>query len=149
MDDNAELESFRRKWREEVSQRNRALDTHSPTDQPVVVSSGNQRRVSPTRLETSSRLEEEFDDGNNSAFDVIVQQTQQLSLHIAEDAQHQNSPSRKLYSALEHFEKAVEKEAEGQLGDSLSHYRLAYRVNKINSVNSDCPNCGNTNVFTA
>jgi F-box protein 9 len=139
MDDNAELESFRRKWREEVSQRNRALVTRSPTDQPVIASSGNQRRLLATRLEASSRAEEEFDDRNDSAFDVIVQQTQQLGFHNAEDAQHQNSPSQKPYSALEHFEKAVEKEAEGQLGDSLSHYRMAYRVNTLNSVNCNCP----------
>jgi F-box protein 9 len=29
---------------------------------------------------------------------------------------------------LEHFERAVEKEAAGKLGDSLQHYRKAYRV---------------------
>ena len=34
-------------------------------------------------------------------------------------------------SALEHFEKAVEKEAEGSLGDSLDLYRKAYRVGSV------------------
>ena len=31
-------------------------------------------------------------------------------------------------SALEHYEKAVEKETHGQLGDSLKHYRKAFKV---------------------
>ena len=31
-------------------------------------------------------------------------------------------------SALEHYERAVEKESQGNLGDSLSHYRQAYRL---------------------
>ena len=31
-------------------------------------------------------------------------------------------------SALEHYEKAVEHETQGKLGDSLAHYRKAFRV---------------------
>jgi F-box protein 9 len=34
-------------------------------------------------------------------------------------------------TALEHFERAVEKEAAGKLGDSLQHYRKAYRVGVV------------------
>ena len=34
-------------------------------------------------------------------------------------------------SALEHYERAVEKEDQGNLGDSLSHYRKAYRVRVV------------------
>lgn len=34
-------------------------------------------------------------------------------------------------SALEHYEKAVEKETQGSLGESLSLYRKAFRVCSI------------------
>lgn len=37
-------------------------------------------------------------------------------------------------SALEHYERAVEKETQGSLGESLSLYRKAFRVCSI-------PNC--------
>lgn len=33
-----------------------------------------------------------------------------------------------LVSALDHYEKAMEKEAEGNMGDSLQLYRKAYKV---------------------
>lgn len=38
------------------------------------------------------------------------------------------SNKREPHSALDHYELAVERESEGSLGDSLNHYRKAYRV---------------------
>jgi F-box protein 9 len=132
MDDNAELEYFRRKWREEVSSRqDRATGASASASQPATTSSAHQLHFPPTQHEAANRKEEEFDDGDHTGFDGLVQQTRQLSLHTAEDDSFQNSPQREPRSALEHFEKAVEKEAEGRLGDSLTHYRKAYRVNTL------------------
>ena len=48
--------------------------------------------------------------------------TSELSLFDADTAKKEPK------SALEHYEKAVEKEAMGSLGDSLKHYRTAFRV---------------------
>lgn len=46
------------------------------------------------------------------------------------DAQNQERAraTQEPNSALEHYEKAVEKETHGQLGDSLKHYRKAFKV---------------------
>jgi F-box protein 9 len=39
-----------------------------------------------------------------------------------------SSGSKEPQSAIEHYEKAVEKESQGSLGDSLNHYRKAFKV---------------------
>lgn len=46
----------------------------------------------------------------------------------APPAEQQPKAKQEPVSALEHYEKAVEKEALGSLGDSLRHYRTAFRV---------------------
>jgi F-box protein 9 len=79
----------------------------------------------------SERKEEEDDGEGLTAFDQgeIAHGVEQLSLgRVDEDALLSQIPRREPRSALEHFERAVEKEAEGNLGDSLHHYRKAYRV---------------------
>lgn len=131
MDDNAELESFRQKWREEVTQRSKAPVASTSASQPTIASSTRKSHLPPSQHEAANRKEEDFDDDHHTGFDGIVQQTQQLSLRTAEDDSFHNPPQREPQSALEHFEKAVEKEAEGKLGDSLAHYRRAYRVSSL------------------
>lgn len=146
MDDNAELESFRRQWREEVARRTKqsnvaASQTASKTSAAAVAAATSPsggphyERFPPTRREAASRKEVVEDDDDNEAstsYDTgeIVHQVGQLSLNHADadgfdPRQH---PPKEPKSALEHFERAVQKEAEGNLGDSLSHYRKAYRV---------------------
>ncbi|KAK9652699.1 hypothetical protein HCH54_002647 [Aspergillus fumigatus] len=96
MEDNADLESFRRQWREEVARR-----THH-------------NRPSTTQRKSSGEL---------------AHVVERLSLgRVDEDALLSQIPRREPRSALEHFERAVEKEAQGNLGDSLHHYRKAYRL---------------------
>lgn len=147
MDDNAELESFRRQWREEVARRTKrsnagasrtapkasaaaaAAATTSPSGGP------HYERFPPTRHEAATRKEAIDDDHEASTFNdagEIGHQLDRLSLNHADadgfdPKQH---PSKEPKSALEHFERAVQKEAEGNLGDSLSHYRKAYRVSR-------------------
>lgn len=134
MGDNAELESFRRQWREEVARRARKGTGPKPTtkSKPSASSDPWQERFPPTRHEASERKEEQEEDEEGSGqYDQsgIVQQVGQLSLNEAdEDAFHRRVPQKEPSSALEHFERAVQKEAEGNLGDSLQHYRKAYRV---------------------
>lgn len=77
------------------------------------------------------KIEEEDDDeptplGSN---EEIVEKTASLNLSNADDDVFRKEPQKEPSSALEHFEKAVEKEEQGSLGDSLSLYRKAYRVN--------------------
>ncbi|KAA8650458.1 hypothetical protein EYZ11_000830 [Aspergillus tanneri] len=131
MEDNAELESFRRQWREEVARRSK--QTHHQTSHPKPSASSIQARPSqfpPTLQETSERKEiEEVGTGALDQSEIVVQGVSQLSFGTAdEDAFHSRGPREEPKSALEHFERAVEKEAEGNLGDSLQHYRKAYRL---------------------
>jgi F-box protein 9 len=125
MEDNAELESFRRQWREEVTRRSRPKVTPltpTPTAPPL-------SRLPPTRHEASHRNEVEEEGPPLASFDPdeLAQQVGELSVEQAPDDFSRREVAEPT-SALEHFERAVEKEAEGNLGDSLSHYRKAYRV---------------------
>ncbi|KAJ5497744.1 hypothetical protein N7453_006795 [Penicillium expansum] len=128
MDDNDELESFRKQWREEVTRRSRpkaappAPATPTSTAPPPA-------RLPPTRHEASHRKEIEEEGPPLASFDPdeLAQQVGELSVKSPEDDFSRREVTEPT-SALEHFERAVEKEAEGNLGDSLSHYRKAYRL---------------------
>ncbi|KAK9849877.1 hypothetical protein MYU51_013045 [Penicillium brevicompactum] len=126
MEDNAELESFRQQWREEVTRRSRpkATPPAAPTRTAPPPS-----RLPPTRHEASHRNEVEEEGPPLASFDPdeLAQQVGELSVEPAAEDFSRRDLSEPT-SALEHFERAVEKEAEGNLGDSLTHYRKAYRL---------------------
>ncbi|KAF1938956.1 hypothetical protein EJ02DRAFT_382688 [Clathrospora elynae] len=90
----AELESFRQKWREEVAR--------AKAKRPVSAESANQdlcekqhgRRLDETSTQTAAAL----------------------------------AATREASSALEHYEKAVEKESQGSMGDSVNLYRKAFKL---------------------
>ncbi|PYI16847.1 hypothetical protein BO86DRAFT_329794 [Aspergillus japonicus CBS 114.51] len=128
MEDNAELESFRRQWREEVAQKTK--HTRPTPAQPRLSkpSTAPPSQFPPTRHEASQH--EEVHEGAASIdHSEIVHGMGQLSVHPSdEDAFHLPASRHEPKSALEHFERAVEKEAEGKLGDSVQHYRKAYRL---------------------
>ncbi|KAJ5536330.1 hypothetical protein N7513_009516 [Penicillium frequentans] len=128
MADNPELESFRRKWREEVAGRSKPRATPpsvAPDPQPT--------RFPPRQHEASHRKDLEEEGPPPASFDPeeLAQQVGQLTVK-PEDEHEEDGFTRKDHheprSALEHFERAVEKEAAGNLGDSLHHYRRAYRL---------------------
>ncbi|KAJ6190958.1 hypothetical protein N7519_000979 [Penicillium mononematosum] len=128
MDDNDELESFRQQWREEVTRRSKPKAT-APTPTTPAATAPPPARLPPTRHEASHRkaIEEEGPPLASFDPDEIAQQVGQLSVEPLEDDFSRREVAEPT-SALEHFERAVEKEAEGNLGDSLSHYRKAYRL---------------------
>lgn len=132
MEDNAELESFRRQWREEVSRRTHpnAAEPSQPTSTRPVAPQP--RQFPPTRHEASARKEDEEEGPVPYDQNEIVRGVDRLSLnkHNDEDAFHLRESRAEPMSALEHFERAVEREAEGNLGDSLQLYRKAYRVSR-------------------
>ena len=143
MADNAELESFRRQWREEVARRAKQ-DPGAEQKSKTPPLSEPQERFPPTQHEASNREEEEEEEEEEEAeqedkerekgsaqhgHSDITQQVEQLTLGTTdEDAFHRAEPVKEPSSALEHFERAVQREEEGSLGDSLQHYRKAYRV---------------------
>ncbi|CAG7950122.1 unnamed protein product [Penicillium nalgiovense] len=128
MDDNDELESFRQQWREEVTRRSKPKAT-APGPATPTATAPPPARLPPTRHEASHRkaIEEEGPPLASFDPDELAQQVGQLSVEPPEDDFSRREVAEPT-SALEHFERAVEKEAEGNLGDSLSHYRKAYRL---------------------
>ncbi|EAL93220.1 hypothetical protein KXW98_004040 [Aspergillus fumigatus] len=131
MEDNAELESFRRQWREEVARRTHHNRPSTTQRKSSVSSADRPSRFPPTRHAASECNEEEDEGEGLTAFDQgeLAHVVERLSLgRVDEDALLSQIPRREPRSALEHFERAVEKEAQGNLGDSLHHYRKAYRL---------------------
>jgi len=120
---NPELEAFRRQWREEVSAKTQegSKSTAGP--------SKSSRRPPPVTRSSTRRLskaaeEEEEDHGEIQTFPGL-DAPRNLE---AKDGESSQGGDREPESALEHYEKAVERENEGNLGDSLNLYRKAFRV---------------------
>lgn len=135
MEDNAELESFRREWREEVARRSKPRATPQARSAPSAASAAAPppTRLPPTHHAAADRKDLEEEGPPPASFDPeeLAQQVGQLVV-APEGEEEEDGFTRRAVkeprSALEHFERAVEKEAAGNLGDSLQHYRKAYRV---------------------
>ena len=140
MDDSASaLEQFRKQWKEEVNARAR-----KPQGRPSQPQSERPKRTSDARLERATNkpptrhpiadIKDESDHysdaeqtGESSA--KLIQRVESLSIQNIDDDEFTPRPSvQEPQSALEHFEHAMERERQGNLGDSLSHYRKAYRL---------------------
>lgn len=132
MADNSELESFRREWRDEVARRSRPRNV--PPSTVPESHAPHPPRLPPTHHAVSDRKDLEEEGPPPASFDPeeLAQQVGQLSVEPEDEFEQEDEFTRRAVkepdSALEHFERAVEKEAAGKLGDSLSHYRKAYRV---------------------
>jgi F-box protein 9 len=125
-DQNPELEAFRRQWREEVSAKSQ------DGSRSVAGPSKSTRRPPPitrtsTRRPSKPSAEEEEDHGEPQTFPGIDAPRNPE----AKDTESSQDGDREPESALEHYEKAVEKESQGNLGDSLKLYRKAYRVSLL------------------
>ncbi|KAH8813037.1 hypothetical protein F5884DRAFT_321016 [Xylogone sp. PMI_703] len=134
---NPELESFRQQWRAEVSARSK--DTKSATTSSSAKPSHKPSRSThipiprhrATKAPVSSHREEEDPDYHvhTPSFDSSVATGGAggaAGPSSIEELDKTSSGEPK--SALEHYEKAVEKEALGSLGDSLNLYRKAFRM---------------------
>lgn len=124
----AELETFRQKWREEVSAKTRGK-------QPVVAtptkttSAGPSRPHAPRSNAAASsshgrRPSEDLDEVQPHVYHDLGERQHGRRLDGSSASAESNEPR----SALEHYEKAVEKESQGILGDSLNLYRKAFKV---------------------
>jgi F-box protein 9 len=127
----AELESFRQKWREEVSAK-----AKGKAPAPAVPAKTSHASSSKSHFSKTNAPE-----GPSHARQQSVEEVDGLASvypHLGEK-QHgrrldETSPppvSREPNSALEHYEKAVEKEDQGSLGDSVSLYRKAFKVSVL------------------
>lgn len=131
----AELERFRREWQEEVA-RNRRLEATTST---VEDSQNRQRRkdanTAPPGTGVSAARRKDVSDYSEDveprAYHDLPDKDEELRLGQEGQQNNRESAFWEPSSALEHYERAVEKETHGQLGDSLKHYRRAFRVRPL------------------
>lgn len=135
-DTTEELERFRRQWQQEVTQRAKgALPASVSKSARPPRSSQNSSGAIPTERTNLPLLirrqtkdaEEHPEDLGGEGYHDLEDKDEERKLGEAGDRVHP-SAKREPHSALDHYELAVERESEGSLGDSLNHYRKAYRV---------------------
>ncbi|KAG9249266.1 hypothetical protein BJ878DRAFT_410896 [Calycina marina] len=124
-DSNAELESFRQKWREEVQARARSCGN---TELPQSTAPSSSRRPPAAPRIPSGKVQ---DVQEENGYFVPMTFTEPGTASHAEgssEADNTKLESKEPKTALEHYEKAVERESLGSLGDSLSLYRKAFKL---------------------
>ncbi|CUS12622.1 unnamed protein product [Tuber aestivum] len=127
-----ELARFRQEWQAEVSARHHQTPGSS-APQPSSSAAVNKPRQNPfasRKLSHSSSTDEGVEDESPE-----LSAQRPLSPVAHQRTSFAGSPSRAdLKRALEHYERAVAKESEGSLGESLNLYRKAFRIDhKVDS----------------
>lgn len=134
-DTTEELERFRRQWQEEVIARSRRVASPSKSARPTAPLHRNSGTIQPARTAAPTfhkpyRETEEADELGDHSYHDLENKDETRKLGEAGDGIYPNTREEPS-SALEHYERAVERETEGNLGDSLNHYRKAYRVRTL------------------
>ncbi|ESZ96969.1 hypothetical protein SBOR_2651 [Sclerotinia borealis F-4128] len=131
-DSNPELETFRKQWQEEVTRRANVAQSQSLPGQNIQVAGPSNLSPSPPRPKNT------YDASKTTDEDDAVE-TQPLHFDspsgapggVEDDGIHRHGKKNGIsepQTALEHYEKAVEREVQGSLGDSLDLYRKAFRL---------------------
>ena len=129
-DPEAELERFREQWRAEVARNKRPQDllrvktSENQTQYKDGLSAPPTTGPSTARKKDVQRFSEEVEP---KAYHDLPDKEELLKLGV-EGQSHDRKTNEEPSSALEHYERAVEKETQGHLGDSIKHYRKAYKV---------------------
>ncbi len=135
-DTNHELERFRTQWREEVTARAKGTTKRSDDKASRLALSAKatykQTPAPPPPPAATASITHDEDEGDRidpKAYHDLDDSDDRRRLNSTRNPssldEEAGSSSR---SALEHYEKAVERESQGNLGDSLNLYRKAYRV---------------------
>lgn len=134
-DTNPELESFREQWRAEVrakrptasgSQHQSSTSTsHGEPSRRTTAPSAPPRPTANLSSRKPKVLDVDEDYVEPLAFDDP--QPVQPEQPVRQQDKHNEEP----VTALDHYERAVEKESQGSLGDSLMLYRKAFRVRPV------------------
>jgi len=143
----SELETFRKKWKAEVTAKARSYPTGtgqqdasfaSSSRNPVAKNVDNSYPAPPSTQSTSngkqlppahSRAPRDVHNSNDEIAPLSYHdlEERETGRKLGDEALG-SSTRREPQTALEHYEKAVEKEGVGSLGDSLSLYRKAFRL---------------------
>jgi F-box protein 9 len=128
----SELESFRRQWLSDLRSRTNHAGAHSSSVAPstrnvagLFPSEAMSRRLAPEEDHLDSAYLHGPSFGDLPAYHMTGQDS---SSHPHPAPAAGSSKDKQLVSALDHFEEAMLKEAQGNMGDSLKLYRQAYKV---------------------
>lgn len=127
----AELQRFREQWRAEVAQHRRPKAASG--EEPRSQEKKNQPQAGPSvpttgrSLARTKAIQDLYDEVEPRAYHDLPDKEELKKLGI-DGQNHDRNPYKEPSTALEHYERAVEKETQGNLGDSLSHYRRAFKV---------------------
>lgn len=143
---NPELDSFRNQWLSDL-QSKKDVDSGPSNPQPqhhqtsshaaAARKQQHRRPSSPTSSRKlpvlSSKVQDEEDDEaqgylEGQAFDGPVESSGHT---LADPETSRPTKTDGPASALDHYEEAMEKEAQGNMGESLKLYRKAYRVSQL------------------
>ncbi|KAJ4266186.1 hypothetical protein NW762_004167 [Fusarium torreyae] len=121
---NSELESFRQKWLSDLRERGEHHDTaEAPTAGP-----SRRPHHGPISSLPHKHAPAPADDGDEDYVQSQSFDQDEHSLARPPVEAHHDRKGKKLVSALDHFEEAMHKEGQGNMGDSLKLYRKAYRL---------------------
>ncbi|PNS21396.1 hypothetical protein CAC42_1175 [Sphaceloma murrayae] len=126
----AELERFRQQWKEEVSTR-RTGPSSGAGSRPTPHTVPNRRKLSSGSKvpAPSGKVEAEAQDElEGRTFHDLPDQEEALKLGASDRGLSRPTASKEPKTALEHYERAVENEAAGKLGESLQLYRRAFKL---------------------
>lgn len=130
------LEQFRQQWQQEVQ--NRAQQRQTPRPSHGRTNSETEQRVRPerpinrppTRHPLADKPKEDNFAPESSSQGNAIEKLEHLKLVDADEDEFSKLGRDEPETALEHYERAVEKEGQGKLGDSLSHYRKAFKLDE-------------------
>lgn len=126
----SELDRFREQWRQEVA-RNRRPEPRTTTTRTERKRPPPQQQrevhAGPSQPRNVVDYSEQIEP--KSYHDLPDKEAHMKLVNAGQD--HDRDLFKEPVTALEHYERAVEKETQGQLGDSLKHYRQAFKVAKI------------------
>ena len=127
----AELENFRQKWREEVSAKakGKAPAPAAPPTLTSVQASSSQSQTTKGKapvIPTHIRQRSVEDEVEPHVYPDLGEK--RLGRKLGDTSAAFETSAQEPQSALDHYEKAVEKESQGSLGDSLNLYRKAFKV---------------------
>ena len=124
-----ELERFRQQWQQEVMLRVRGAPSAlaNKSARPPRQSQNSSGAFPPLIRRQTREAEEHVEDLGGDGYHDLEDKDEERRLGEGGERIHPRN-KREPRSALDYYELAVEKESEGSLGDSLNHYRKAYRV---------------------
>ena len=119
----SELESFRQQWLSDL----RKKDHHATASSSRTATSPQHRKRRPSSPTKTRRPAPTADDDDGDYVPTLSFDEPPQTGHTL-DGSVKSPAEKKLVSALDHYEEAMEREAQGNMGDSLKLYRQAYRV---------------------